>query len=85
MVLHAPKHKPEPNFKAKFLPVTQVWLVATGQTTWEHAQRGRVVYLHHLPDSARPFDAGLAANCAAFLHGDWSARGSCSAGELENP
>lgn len=50
--------------------VAQAWLVATGQTTWEHAQRGRVVYLHHLPARARPFDAGLAANCAAFLHGD---------------
>ena len=47
----------------------QVWLVATGQTTWEHAQRGRVVYLHHLPDGVRPFDAGLGAN-SAFLHGD---------------
>ncbi|KAK9835386.1 hypothetical protein WJX81_006543 [Elliptochloris bilobata] len=48
----------------------QVWLVATGQTTWEHAQRGRVVYLHHLPMDARPFDAGLADNCVTFLCGD---------------
>ncbi len=48
----------------------QIWLVATGQTTWEHVQRGRVVYLHHLPVRARPFDAGPVANCAAFLHGE---------------
>ncbi len=44
--------------------------MATAQTTWEHAQRGRVIYLHHLPEGARPFSGGLVADCATFLTGN---------------
>jgi len=44
-----------------------VFLISTGQTTWEFIRRDRIDYLKHLSPSAQPFSEGLLGNWSRLL------------------
>ncbi|KAH7492530.1 hypothetical protein KRP22_001917 [Phytophthora ramorum] len=45
----------------------QAYLISTNQTSWEHARRSSITYLHNLPDKRSPFDRGVLQNWWVFL------------------
>jgi hypothetical protein len=52
------------------------YLIASGQTTWEHARRGSISYLKIYPTGVMPFYKGIWENIkVTFWHGgkcrDW--------------
>lgn len=47
--------------------VYHLFLVATGQTTWEHLCRSDIDYLQPFPREVFPFSRGVRGNCADFL------------------
>jgi palmitoyltransferase len=46
---------------------TQLYLVATAQTTREYSQSAKVVYLAHVPADLHPFSKGMSQNVLTFL------------------
>ncbi|KAL4110327.1 hypothetical protein PRIC1_002018 [Phytophthora ramorum] len=45
----------------------QAYLISTNQTSWEHARRSSITYLHNLPDKRSPFDRGVLQNCPKMV------------------
>lgn len=51
------------------LLIYQIFLIATNQTSWEHARRSSITYLRDLQGDRSPFDRGAFTNLWVFLCG----------------